>query len=61
MPKPTVRCLKCGMTFRSMKAFRSHIKGHIKKKETNPSLPKGKFIPCKAVKINSNGSVSVRL
>jgi hypothetical protein len=27
----------------------------------NPSLPKGKFIPCKAVKINSNGSVSVRL
>ena len=30
-------------------------------KKTNPSLPKGKFIPCKAVKINSNGSVSVRL
>lgn len=33
----------------------------VKRVITNPGVPKGKFIPCKAVKINSNGSVSVRL
>lgn len=26
----------------------------------NPSIPKNKFIPCKAVKINSNGSISIK-
>ena len=26
----------------------------------NPSVPKNKFIKCKAVKINSNGSISIK-
>ncbi len=29
-------------------------------KQNNPSFPKGKFVKCKAVKFNKNGSVSVK-
>jgi hypothetical protein len=46
----------------SLSLFRKGLKAGVKaSRRSNPSLPKGKFIPCKAVKINSNGSVSVRL
>lgn len=38
-----------------------HYKYKVKlNKQTNPSLPKGKFISCKAVKFNRNGSVSIK-
>ena len=30
------------------------------KKVSNPSIPKGRFIPCKAVKFNRNGAVSIK-
>jgi hypothetical protein len=29
-------------------------------KAKNPSIPKGKFIKCKAVKFNRNGSISIK-
>jgi hypothetical protein len=32
----------------------------LDKNKPNPSVPKGKFISCKAVKFNKNGSVSIK-
>ena len=40
-----------------MKAAKDGLK---KAKLINPSVPTGKFIKCSAVKINSNGSISIK-
>jgi hypothetical protein len=37
------------------------VKKRAVKKKSNPSVPKGKFIKCKAVKFNKNGSISIKV
>src|ERR1035437_6178533 len=58
----TTRGIHLG-NFRSVKSAISAIKRDANsrlKNLANPSVPKGKFIKCKAVKFNKNGSISIK-
>lgn len=68
MASKIIKCGKCGKTFKTRKGYtnHSHYTGGrtrtqmLREISKNPSLPKGKFISCKAVKFNKNGSVSIK-
>ncbi len=51
---------KGGVDARVMDKDSGKVYIEYKAPKTNPSLPKGRFIPCKAVKFNKNGSISIK-
>lgn len=54
---------KSGTVKRRLKRVKSYYDtktGMVKHKRVNPAVPKNKFMKCKAVRFNRNGSVSIK-